>query len=182
MVIRSFADVATDYTARFQQRHRRELRWFAIQRSLEDAIELAAMAVSPAGKRLSHQHRIPKAALRAWADCLLRRSAQIRDSKTFAALHTLMSETGAELHGIGNLAVYDTATRVGAFLRLDAEHVYLHAGTREGARALGFNGHDSLSRTELPEPFRRLSADEIEDCLCIYKRDIAAIASGATAD
>jgi hypothetical protein len=79
-----------------------------------------------------------------------------------------------------HLAVYDTATRVGAFLRLQPKRVYLHAGTRQGARALGFRKRESLSARELPKALRRLSPDEIEDCLCIYKSQVAAIVDRGT--
>jgi hypothetical protein len=177
--IRSFDDAVRDYITRFRGRKRREERWFAIQGSLEDAIERAAMAVSPAGKRLSHQRRIPKAVLRAWTGALLKRRADIRHAKTFGELHDILSEVGAELHGIGRLTVYDTSTRIGAFLKLEADRVYLHAGTRDGARALGLIQRDSLLPSDLPKAFRRLSSGEIEDCLCIYKREIATIARGS---
>src|SRR5262249_49279007 len=136
------------------------------------AIERAAMAVSPAGKRLSHQRRIPKAVLRAWTAALLKRRADVRAAGAFGELHDVLSEVGTELHGIGRLTIYDTATRIGAFLKLEPDRVYLHAGTRDGARALGLIQRDSLSPSDLPRPFRRLSSGEIEDCLCIYKREI----------
>jgi hypothetical protein len=99
--------------------------------SLEDAIDRAGMAVSPAGKRLNHQRRIPRAVLRAWSDALLERRVELRRCKTFDALHTLMAEIGADPHGIGDLAIYDTATRIGAFLKLEPDLVYLHAGVRK---------------------------------------------------
>ena len=181
MLIRSFADLVRDYNDRFQDSRRRELRWFAIQRSIDDVIEKAAMAVSPAGKRLSHQRRIPKVVLRAWADSLLECRAEVQRCTTFDALHLLMAKVGSNLHGIGDLAIYDTAARVGAFLRLEPRLVYLHRGTRIGAQALGFCRCDSLSPSELPKPFRRLLADDIENCLCIYMHEIGAIMKGLLA-
>jgi hypothetical protein len=72
------------------------------------------------------------------------------------------------------LTAYDTAIRLAAFLRLEPKRVYLHAGTRDGATELGFHRREWLLPKELPEPFRQLMPDEIEDCLCIYKREIAA--------
>jgi hypothetical protein len=48
--------------------------------------------------------------------------------------------------------------------------VYLHAGTRRGARALGLDhGSDSVSPNQLPPALRRLQPHEVEDVLCIYK-------------
>lgn len=168
MAIQTLEDVVRDYIQRFRDRANREGRWFATQKSLDQAIEKAAMAVSPAGKRLNHQRRIPRSVLRVWADALLERRNEIRASKTFAKLHAKLEALGAELDGIGELTVYDTAVRIGAFLKLEPDRVYLHAGARDGARALGFNGRNSLSPAELPRPLRRLKAGEIEDALCIY--------------
>ena len=176
MAIRTLGDVVGDYIARFRGRQRREARWFAIQRTLDDAIERAAMAVSPGGKRLHHQRRIPRAVLRAWADALLERRDDIQASKTFRAMMDILSDVGGELHGIGRLTVYDTATRIGAFLKLEPDRVYLHAGTREGARAFGLHQRESFASTDLPNAFRRLSPGEIEDCLCICKRELGSIA------
>ena len=65
-------------------------------------------------------------------------------------MHDIVSDVAADFHGIGSLTVYDTATRIGAFLKLEPDRVYLHAGTRDGARALGFDQRDSLSASELP--------------------------------
>jgi hypothetical protein len=75
--------------------------------------------------------------------------------------------------GIGELTVYDTALRIGAHFGLEPERVYVHAGTREGARALGFeNRRTTIDMNELPEPLQRLSAREAEDMLCIYKHSL----------
>lgn len=74
------------------------------------------------------------------------------------------------LHGIGELTVYDTALRIGAKLGLLPKKVYLHAGTRAGARALGLNWKaTSLAVRELPSELLTLTPHEIEDCLCIFK-------------
>ena len=60
-----------------------------------------------------------------------------------------------------------------AHLGLAPERVYLHAGTREGARALGLGrGRDALDLDELPGEFGSLTPAEAEDCLCIYKEAI----------
>ena len=38
---------------------------------------------------------------------------------------------------LGELTVYDVAHRIGAYLQLEPDVVYLHRGTRIGARYLG---------------------------------------------
>lgn len=74
---------------------------------------------------------------------------------------------------MGGLIVYDIAHRIGAFLGLAPECAYRQRGTRVGVRALGL-GPDGkeLDLDELPREFRRPSAAEIEDCLCLYKVQI----------
>jgi hypothetical protein len=44
-------------------------------------------------------------------------------------------------------------------------------GPREGARALNLTGN-IVTLDALPASLRRLSASEIEDCLCIYKAEL----------
>lgn len=167
--------VVDDYISRCRDRADGESRWFAIQKSLDAAIENAGMARAPSGKRLSHQRRIPKAVLRVWTDELMASAPRIKKADTFAKLHDLIAAKARELHGIGQLSVYDTARRLGAFLRLEPERVYLHAGTREGARLFGLADRDWLLPSDLPRSFRRLTAGEIEDCLCIYRDELATI-------
>ncbi|MEO0269567.1 MAG: hypothetical protein ABIN73_07505 [candidate division WOR-3 bacterium] len=51
------------------------------------------------------------------------------------------------------------------------DKVYLHAGTKEGAKNLGLNtkGKKALQINELPKELKDLSPIEIEDILCIYR-------------
>ena len=90
----------------------------------------------------------------------------------------MIHEAISGLSGIGEVMVYDTAHRIGSYLGLEPEYVYLHAGTRVGAVALGFDRSAGwIEIADLPAAFRRLKPSEIEDCLCIYKKDIQRIQS-----
>jgi hypothetical protein len=75
---------------------------------------------------------------------------------------------GTTIRGVGALAVYDIAHRMGAYLGQEPDAVYLHAGTRKGAAALGLKG-EMVELAEIPSAFHKLPPAEIEDCLCIYK-------------
>jgi len=80
----------------------------------------------------------------------------------------------SSVRGLGDLYIYDTALRLGSFLKLSPKHVYLHAGTRAGARALGLKlSEDFLRVTALPKTIQVLEPHEIEDFLCIYKAHFA---------
>jgi hypothetical protein len=136
---------------------------------LANAITTAGFALSPSGKRLHHQRRVPQAVLDEWTKALRAASAQMQRAKWFDDLHQILAGIGYDLVGIGKLTVYDTALRIGAFLRLEPDRVYLHAGTQQGARALGLRGRGALEVSALPAQFHLLTPAEIEDVLCIYK-------------
>lgn len=138
--------------------------------SLELAIHHAALAIDRRGKRFSHQCRIPIDALQRAKALLGGEAARLGESRTFHELHAFLAKTLKSVRGLGELYVYDSGLRIGAFLGLAPSHVYLHAGTRTGARALGLDLSQGFLRvSELPKPIQELQPHEIEDFLCIYK-------------
>lgn len=91
-------------------------------------------------------------------------------------MHALIERLVGRTRGIGELYVYDTALRIGAWLELFPGKVYLHAGTRWGARALGFDPKArALEVSELPQELQQLEPYEIEDLLCIFKDKLAGV-------
>ena len=167
MDLRSIAD---SYRRVFRPRAERELSWFAEQPDLATALDLATRAENTQGKRYSHQRRIPKSAMFHARQILLSAHDLIQESGSFAELYHRIEQLVGDIHGIGPLYVYDTSLRVGAYMRLSPERIYLHTGTRIGARNLGLPYQkDSLSLSELPAAFRKLEPFEIEDILCIFK-------------
>jgi hypothetical protein len=150
--------------------HRAELSWFSGHATLAEAVQDAALAVNERGQRYRHQQRIPEATRSASCEVLLSALDQIATCADFEALLTLIEDKVDGIAKAGELYCYDTALRVAAKLELRPQKVYLHAGTRIGAKALGLNYRArALEITELPEELRELPADEIEDILCIYK-------------
>jgi hypothetical protein len=132
--------------------------------------------MSPNGKRHRHQNRIPRSVLAEGERNLQACRAEIARCQSFADLHDIVVREIRGIYGIGVLTTYDVATRIGAHLGLEPERVYLHAGTAEGARLLGLDHRrGDLGVEELPAAFRRLRPREIEDCLCIFKRDLASL-------
>jgi hypothetical protein len=146
----------------------REMRFFAIQHALEDAVRYAALCLLPSGKRHSHQRRLPIAVLEEAERRLQLAPDELTKARDFAALHQVVEGKIRPIRGIGALTVYDVAHRISAFLGKPPDLVYLHAGTGVGAATLGFKG-DVLDPDQLPAAFGALTAAEIEDCLCIYK-------------
>ena len=162
--------IVNAYSEKHQKKAEKEQRWFAIQPNLEEAIRQAALARSPKGKRLSHQRRIPNAVLTESYRQLLDSLATLREAQSFEALHALVASRIGGIKGIGELTTYDTALRIGAFLRLEPNVVFMHSGTRTGAKRLCLDAsRDFLTVDELPPAFRALRPRQIEDVLCIYK-------------
>lgn len=140
------------------------------QPNLKRAIEVAARCINGENKRHPHQYRIPLKVLEAAKDELLLITGKIKKAKTFDELYNLIQELN--VYGFGKLTSYDVATRIGAYLGLSPDRIYLHAGTKVGAtRLVGKTKKPYLLKPELPKPFqiKSLSCSEIEDILCIYK-------------
>jgi hypothetical protein len=170
---RSHAEVVRAYIRDYRDAAQRERSDYVTQPNLADAVRAAALSKLPGGRRHPHQRRIPGRVLQRAATALANTNLPVAP---FEDLHQAVRRTIGPLRGIGELAVYDVAYRIGAHLGLEPDLVYLHAGTREGARALGLGGA-AVSKSELPNAFHRLSCGEIEDCLCIYKNDLRRLAA-----
>lgn len=169
-------EIVGHYIANRRQRVRRELSHYARQISLREAITEAALSRVPDEnnslrlKRHSHQYRIPGKILVRAKTKLQERAMQIARVASFESLHDLVEKTILPIHGIGPLTVYDIALRIGTFLKLEPKLIYLHAGAREGAKAIKLSGK-TIQRRQLPKELRRLSPAEIEHCLCIYRKN-----------
>jgi hypothetical protein len=168
-----WAEILHHYDGIHRHRAEDELHWFIQARSLAEVISRAALAIDSRGKRFAHQRRIPSSALREARAALLREQSKIQACRDFDELLTTITHTLDDVFGLCELFCYDTAFRIGGYLRLYPEKVYLHSGTREGARALGLRVglRKAIDVAELPDELGGLPPHEIEDILCIYKAD-----------
>lgn len=160
-----------DYIRRFRKGASDEMAFFANQPTLSEAIRISARSGREDGKRHPHQCRILGSVLREAEQKLHECAETLQAANDFDALLAAVDSIIRPIHGIGELAVYDIAHRLGAFLNLEPQKVHLHQGTRVGAASLGFHG-SFINRDDLPAAFSPLSAAEVEDCLCIYKDDL----------
>lgn len=150
-----------------------QMKRFADQETVSDAIKEAALCLTEKGKRHPHQYRIPGESLAEANRRLQQKRGKIKECKTFGDLHHMVNAVTRDIWMIGELTVYDIATRIGAYLGLMPAKVYMHRGTREGSKALGFTGKEpTIEVDQLPPEFAVLKPYEIEDCLCIYKQDL----------
>jgi|SRR5215472_6933853 len=171
MTKQKWTAILRHYDANGRRRSADELNWFSQLPSLNLAIARAALATDSRGKRFGHQCRIRAGSLAEAHNALRRARSSIHRSRSFDELLGIITFALDEVAGIGELFCYDTAFRIGGHLRLYPQKIYLHSGTRQGARALGIRVRhkDALEVTELPTELRCLSPHEVEDVLCIYK-------------
>jgi hypothetical protein len=172
---RSLAEIVREYKDSRRNRAEQELHEFRDETSLRSCIRRAALARDLNGEKFRHQYLIPPPVLREWSRRLVRRTDEIRRCRQFAALHEILREERRAVHGIGRLTVYDTALRIGAHrgLRLEPDAVYLHAGARLGAKAMGLSGTGrTIPGHCFPQEFHSLKPHEIEHCLCIYRKHL----------
>ena len=132
-------------------------------------IDAVARALTPEGNRHSHQYRIPRSAIKEARRRLLEHTWVDSDLDSFGELHEKVEGLLANVKGIGALYIYDASFRLGIALNLWPTEVYLHAGTRAGARRL-FTGRlpDSLNMDAFkPWPsLHALKPYELENVLC----------------
>jgi hypothetical protein len=144
------------------------LDYFTELKSLDDAICFACHGKD--GQIHSHQHLVGKQKLEHARKAIQRHADEIKACKSFDELLTLVEDCTAHIYRFGILAIYDTSLRLGAFLGLWPEVVYLHAGTKKGCKALGVaTKSGKVALNVLPHPIRTLEPYQAEDFLCIYK-------------
>ncbi len=167
------AAAVDEYVERHRPRAAQELAYFRRLPTDQEAVRRAALAELPDEKRHRHQWGIPRLALEESARRLLVSLPILRRARTFDELFDRVDALVRPIRRIGELTVYDTALRIGARFGLAPDKVYVHAGTREGALALGLDvDRRAIELGDLPRPMRRLEAREAEDLLCIYKGDL----------
>ena len=156
-----------DYGRKFT---RAERLWFAQQPSLDQAIDAAARAVDSRGKRYRHQSRIRLTAIAQAKVALLQAKQQIAACTNFDELFNAVGSALRGIEWLGELYYYDTALRLGFYRGITPTKVYLHAGARDGARALGLDHKAAfIAIGSVPKQLRHLKPYEIEDFFCIYK-------------
>jgi len=143
--------------------------YFRNMDNIESVIEHAAMSIDENGKKYRHQRRIKHEVLLNVKQQLFKQKLLIMNSKTFDEIYNIIES--CRVKGFGALSIYDTTFRIGSFLGIEPDKIYLHAGTKKGVKNLGVNirGKKFITKNELPSVFCKMKPMELEDLLCIYK-------------
>jgi hypothetical protein len=179
--------IVRDFQWRYVERKKTDqvIKYCAEAPNLRDAIDRAVRARDENGKHHNHQSKVDLGARMVLGKTLTDNRKALRRCADFDALHDFIDEN--KPYGIGPVTVYDVAVRVGAWLDLEPMSVYMHAGVRQGFKALqaaldGFD-HDGtdkftdpfLARYDripiewFPTPLGQMRADDVEDILCTYR-------------
>jgi hypothetical protein len=167
----TFDQIVADYICTQRPYTCAEMMGFVNEPSPAAVIRRAALCEMKDGKRHPHQRRIPKRLLEHVEAKLQAIRRKLFNAADFAVLHSLVEREIGGIKGIGALTVYDISHRIGAHIGKAPERVYLHAGTRVGAKVFSITG-DSFDPKILPKAFAQLAPSEIEDCLCIYQAEL----------
>ncbi len=143
------------------------------QKTLKEAIEIAAKSMDENNKIHFHQRRVEKPELNSFAERLVLSEEEINSANTFDEIFEIIDKQKNQY--ITELTVYDVAQRIGAFKHIYSDKIYLQSGTRIGAENLLGNLGDRkfLMREDLPIPFQRtdFTLADIEDILFQYKNE-----------
>ena len=112
--LRTLGEVVRDYRSRYSDGVTEERDFFASRRNLREAVRLAARARTARDQRHPHQRRIPEAVLGKCEAVLLASLPSLSRANDFDALFEVVRGSIGDIHGVGELLVYDTTTRIGA--------------------------------------------------------------------
>lgn len=133
-------------------------------------LESAANGIDCNNRKHDHQRRIGPQVLADFAKGVSQQISKLHNVQSFEDIYDIIN--GCRINGIGKLAIYDTAVRIGNFRGIVPTKVYLQQGAKWGATALGVKGDivpkdifDSLG-------FEKLTAHEIECFLCLYHKKL----------
>lgn len=146
-----------------------EDKWWAEKTLTWDkAIERAWESHQWDGKMHGHQYRVGEKKLFEGLQVALADNKQPEDFQDFNTLHDWVWSVAERVKGLGEMTAYDVARRLGVWLGKEPVLVYLHRGTKEGARKFGVNG-ETVELNAFPPEIQMLGATHAENFLCIYK-------------
>ena len=178
----AYSEIIQDYKLRFINRITgyNIISYCKNSPDIQTAIIRACKSRDQYNKRFPHQKRyIKEATLEILKNKLLNKSNDINSVNNFDDLFNIIVNTGVFKNGVNSLTVYDVALRIGFYLNIFPERIYLHAGTRTGVENLLNKKIKEyfIFKNDLQEPFKScdLTEYQLEDLFCEYKLKIQEI-------
>ncbi|MGL4918314.1 MAG: hypothetical protein ACRC5D_19045 [Aeromonas allosaccharophila] len=122
------------------------------------------------------KHGVDNGTLQLMIDNIMPKQRELVCANSFDDVYNIIKES--KVIKFGELAIYDTAIRISAYLGFSPSMIYLHAGTRIGAINLeekgllkkGASSQEKLPVSEFPKPIQKLEPTQIENFLCSFKK------------
>ena len=172
--------ICADYHKNCQNFWRQTLAYYAGLKSLDAVLDEAGRFHCDSMLCDPHQRRIYKVCKSQFLNDLKKCYASISKCTDFQSLYDCVWKN-CKKKGVGELAIYDTAMRIGAFLEIHKKalgqfkprQVFLHNGALEGAKALLKRGAlpHRLTLQAFAKWFNSFAEWEVEEILCIYKKN-----------
>ncbi len=122
------------------------------------------------GKMHSHQCQLGAEKLKEGLRIALADNVQSDRFETFEQLYEWVESVTNQVFRLGELVTYDVALRLGMWLNLEPAAVYLHGGSREGAKKFNVDVKEKTATlSTFPPEIQKLGATHAENFLCIYK-------------
>lgn len=170
--INTLDGLVQDFIDRFP-RERRDfvVPYTAESNSISQAIARAVSSVDANNKQHHHSFSISEHAM---DNCFVKLIAQddsLIRSINFHDLYKKVKRVLKDVNGIDDVYIYDIAVRIGSYLGLEPERIYLHSGVAVGAAKLGLiEFPESLEYNQMPEALKAMTPDMIEDFLCCMRK------------
>ncbi|MCT7985940.1 hypothetical protein NG796_21925 [Laspinema sp. A4] len=172
---RTLADWVNDYLGDFGTYYQDQAQWWGDRTLTWDAaLERAWLSRFADGKKHRHQYRVPSNKLAEGLNVSRHDGKQAQQFKTFAELHDWVESVTCRVKGLGETTAYDVAQRLGMWLNLAPDLVYLHAGTAKGAALFKITGKTSFL-SFFPVEIQKIGASHAENFLCIYKDNLKSL-------
>lgn len=100
---------------------------------------------------------------------------QIKNASCFDDIFNVIEECRSPQ--FGQLSIYDAAVRIGAFLNIEPEHVYIHTGVKAGVTVLEERGYTRVQLSnrrfaplnEFPQEMHKMKPIAVENMACERK-------------
>ena len=155
----------------------------------DTAVQRAVEARDADGKHHNHQSKVDITARRLFGRRIVNRAKRGHmPVDNFDEFHDYLHHIRP--YGIGPVTVYDVAVRIGAYLGIEPQSVYMHAGVRQGFKAMAeamdrattegdavhyiqdprWRRADRIPIDAFQRPLNKMRADDVEDILCTYRQ------------
>lgn len=183
----TYADIRNEYRLRYAPARLGSQRRYALL-SLPEAIVQATDTLDLNADNTSSKDlhkRYSKVTLNRCQKALIQAAKKLESSSDFDVLLSTINNIidDADIKGVAELGRYDFAVKIGSSLGLSPkDKIYVHRTPLRVARAMHLRVHRTAEgstyvlRSDLPDAFKRMPADSIENMFCNLSADLLSLA------